>query len=143
MAIWLLWNGGWRWDPDAERRRPKPASAMRIRDKCSLGAGSSRAHVDRSGACEENARLFQVGFPSGQRDQTVNLTRKLRWFESSPHHHSAGSTSPVRGAQLVQRSGKAHPEGGYSSMVEPQPSKLMVRVRFPSPAPLDGFRDRR
>jgi hypothetical protein len=25
--------------------------------------------------------------------------------------------------------------GGYSSMVEPQPSKLMVRVRFPLPAP--------
>jgi hypothetical protein len=28
-----------------------------------------------------------VEFPSGQRDQTVNLTRKLRWFESSLHHH--------------------------------------------------------
>ena len=28
-----------------------------------------------------------VGFPSGQRDQTVNLTRKLRWFESTSHHH--------------------------------------------------------
>ena len=28
------------------------------------------------------------GFPSGQRDQTVNLTRKLRWFEStSPHQN--------------------------------------------------------
>ena len=25
--------------------------------------------------------------------------------------------------------------GGSSSTVEPQPSKLMVRVRFPSPAP--------
>ena len=25
--------------------------------------------------------------------------------------------------------------GGSSSMVEPQPSKLMTRVRFPSPAP--------
>ncbi len=25
--------------------------------------------------------------------------------------------------------------GGYSSTVEPQPSKLMVRVRFPLPAP--------
>jgi hypothetical protein len=25
--------------------------------------------------------------------------------------------------------------GGYGSMVEPQPSKLMVRVRFPLPAP--------
>ncbi|VVT29722.1 conserved hypothetical protein [Marinobacter salarius] len=27
------------------------------------------------------------GFPSGQRDQTVNLTRKLRRFESCPLHH--------------------------------------------------------
>ena len=26
------------------------------------------------------------GFPSGQRDQTVNLTRELRWFESTPLH---------------------------------------------------------
>ena len=32
-------------------------------------------------------RSFEVGFPSGQRDQTVNLTRKLRWFESTPLHH--------------------------------------------------------
>ncbi len=30
---------------------------------------------------------FEQGFPSGQRDQTVNLTRKLRWFESTPLHH--------------------------------------------------------
>ena len=30
--------------------------------------------------------LFGEGFPSGQRDQTVNLTRKLRRFESSPLH---------------------------------------------------------
>ncbi len=28
---------------------------------------------------------------------------------------------------------------GCSSMVEPQPSKLMVRVRFPSPAPMRGL----
>ena len=27
-----------------------------------------------------------VGFPSGQRGQTVNLLRKLQRFESSPHH---------------------------------------------------------
>jgi hypothetical protein len=27
------------------------------------------------------------GFQSGQMDQTVNLTRKLRWFESTPLHH--------------------------------------------------------
>ena len=30
-------------------------------------------------------RLLE-GFPSGQRDQTVNLTRKLRWFESTSLH---------------------------------------------------------
>jgi hypothetical protein len=29
-------------------------------------------------------------------------------------------------------------QGGYSSKVEPQPSKLMVRVRFPLPAPGAG-----
>ena len=29
---------------------------------------------------------FTQGFPSGQRDQTVTLTRKLRWFESTPLH---------------------------------------------------------
>ena len=42
---------------------------------------------------------------------------------------------PVRDAQPARRTGKAQPDGGYSSMVEPQPSKLMVRVRFPLPAP--------
>jgi hypothetical protein len=31
--------------------------------------------------------------------------------------------------------------GGYGSMVEPQPSKLMVRVRFPLPAPSRGRLD--
>lgn len=28
-----------------------------------------------------------VGFPSGQRGQTVNLLRELRRFESFSHHH--------------------------------------------------------
>src|SRR5690606_27892499 len=31
--------------------------------------------------------------------------------------------------------GAGQQEGGCSSMVEPQPSKLMMWVRFPSPAP--------
>jgi hypothetical protein len=31
--------------------------------------------------------------------------------------------------------GKALLIGGYSLVVEPQPSKLMMRVRFPLPAP--------
>ena len=59
------------------------------------------------------------GFPSGQRGQTVNLLRKLRRFESFSLHQ-------------IQDIDK----GGCSSMVEQKPSKLNVRVRFPSPAPI-------
>jgi hypothetical protein len=77
----------------------------------------------------ESARAFDPwkfmleGFPSGQRDQTVNLTRKLRWFKSTPLHQLI----VVRGVDFV---------GGYSSAVEPQPSKLDTRVRSPLPAPI-------
>ena len=42
--------------------------------------------VDIKGLHEENTALFLEGFPSGQRDQTVNLTRKLRWFKSTSLH---------------------------------------------------------
>ena len=34
-----------------------------------------------------------VGFPSGQRGQTVNLLRELRRFESFPHHHDSSRRS--------------------------------------------------
>ena len=72
------------------------------------------------------SRFLGEGFPSGQRDQTVNLTRKLRWFESTPLHH------------YFLLFVKVSFMGGCSSVVEPQPSKLMMRVRFPLPAPLKG-----
>ncbi len=66
------------------------------------------------------------GFPSGQREQTVNLPRKLRRFESFPLHQIVPSRCESGWEEWV---------GGHSSMVEPQPSKLMMRVRFPLPAP--------
>src|SRR5690606_18316703 len=44
----------------------------------------------------------------------------------SPTTRQNGQTT--EGAGFFQR-------GGYSSGVEPQPSKLMTRVRFPLPAP--------
>lgn len=87
-------------------------------------------------------------FPSGQREQTVNLPRKLRRFESFPLHQfnralifsALGNEKPVSGYQAtVSRAMGCHSKGkfgGRSSMVEPQPSKLMVRVRFPPPAPV-------
>jgi hypothetical protein len=98
---------------------------------------------------------FWEGFPSGQRDQTVNLTAqpsevrilpppppgKLETRDLEPHidfgvywerkdHGPMRHTAPdtlVFVCQFVA--------GGCSSMVEPQPSKLMMWVRFPSPAP--------
>ena len=60
------------------------------------------------------------GCPSGQRDQTVNLTAYA--FE--------GSNPSPSTIYVVRFAGR-----GCSSTVELQPSKLMVWVRFPSPAP--------
>ena len=66
----------------------------------------------------------------------------LRRFESYlPHHQTAprgqgsgceGQKSSVSEAFILA----AGPRCGCSSMVEQQPSKLMTRVRFPSPAPM-------
>jgi hypothetical protein len=43
----------------------------------------------------------------------------------------------VRGGVVFsQRTSKLCPRRGCSSMVEQKPSKLMTRVRFPSPAPI-------
>ena len=64
-----------------------------MRDLLRIARSDVDVAVDSLVCREENARLFEEGFPSGQRDQTVNLTRKLRWFESSPLHHSAGRDS--------------------------------------------------
>ena len=68
------------------------------------------------------AAYIAEGFPSGQRDQTVNLT-------APPSEVRILPPPPGRGP-----GGKR----GCGSMVEPQPSKLMMWVRFPSPAPSVG-----
>lgn len=57
-------------------------------------------------------KVLGEGFPSGQRDQTVNLT-----------------------AQPSQVRILLPPPCGCSSMVELRPSKPIAWVRFPSPAP--------
>ena len=60
---------------------------------------------------------------------------RLRWFESSLLHQRLKSA--VCESIVCARSRKAGGvPSGSSSMVEPQPSKLMTRVRFPSPAPV-------
>jgi hypothetical protein len=58
------------------------------------------------------------GFPSGQRGQTVNLM-----------------VSPSQVRILYPPLDKiVRVAGGCSLVVKPQPSKLKMRVRFPSPA---------
>ena len=79
------------------------------------------------------------GYSSGQRGQTVNLLAmpsEVRILPPPPFCPQSGTDKrlfePVRHFAV---------QGGCSSKVEPQPSKLMMWVRFPSPAPFFfGFR---
>src|SRR6266436_10006882 len=64
---------------------------------------------------------------------------RLRRFESYLPHHSEDSERTTQG-RIRQRTPSCIVRSlssgcGCSSMVEQQPSKLMTRVRFPSPAP--------
>ncbi len=43
------------------------------------------------------------GFPSGQREQTVNLPRKLRRFESFPLHQILPCSLSENGARVGRR----------------------------------------
>jgi hypothetical protein len=83
-----------------------------------------------------------VGFPSGQRDQTVNLTAKpskVRILLPPPLAACAMALEPllffVSKSDAVVGFAVLRTVRGYGSMVEPQPSKLKMRVRFPLPAP--------
>ncbi|SBT03293.1 hypothetical protein PROAA_1020015 [Candidatus Propionivibrio aalborgensis] len=74
------------------------------------------------------------GYPSGQRDQTVNLTAlpsKVRILLPPPR-------LPLLAVFVDCAAGKWL--RGCSSMVELKPSKLKTRVRFPSPAPYCGWK---
>ena len=83
------------------------------------------------------------GFPSGQRGRTVNPLAELSMVRIHLPRPICGSGSGVEhrlakarvaSSNLVFRSILC----GCSSMVEPQPSKLMTWVRFPLPAPFEN-----
>ena len=79
------------------------------------------------------------GYPSGQRGQTVNLLAHA-FGGSNPPPSTTSTVLGTDGGTFEDSVRRVWPcrfaRCGSSSMVEPQPSKLMVRVRFPSPAPL-------
>ena len=83
--------------------------------------------------------------PTGADCKSAGL--RLRWFEStSLHQLQSGPVTGLAAGRNIRRpyqpSAQVRQAGvvrrGSSSMVEPQPSKLIVRVRFPSPAPLNA-----
>ena len=104
-------------------------------------AGAKRslpAPIDTRPAAGHNLR-FPGGVPEwlkGADCKSVGL--RLRWFESNLLHQISASESrgPLRSA------GAGPNPGGCSSMAEQKPSKLMTRVRFPSPAPANFGRHR-
>jgi hypothetical protein len=70
---------------DALRARPRSLHVLATSFPKRLFQRENRLTTDRG--ISTMCRLSE-GFPSGQRDQTVNLTRELRWFESTPLHHN-------------------------------------------------------
>src|ERR1700733_6062783 len=92
--------------------------------------------IDRPGSGNQNTRLvFRGGVPkrpTGADCKSAGL--RLRRFESYPLHHEGVESKTADSVVRIEYSGVI--QGGCSSMVEPQPSKLMTWVRFPSPAPI-------
>ena len=97
-------------------------------------------------------KISTEGFPSGQREQTVNLPAmpsKVRILPPPPgptggHRRRGWSYAGAYGWPKTQHEVvvgrlRGDSERGCSSMVEQKPSKLTTRVRFPSPAPT-GYR---
>jgi hypothetical protein len=78
--------------------------------------------------------FFAEGYPSGQREQTVNLPA-YAFVGSNPTPSTRRGQDSKPAASMVGIEYFGVITGGCSSMVEPQPSKLMTWVRFPLPAP--------
>ena len=125
-----------------------------VRDRnwhCSERPGSDGELFDTPGLFRQNRKFRSEGFPSGQREQTVNLPAmpsKVRILPPPPDS-SGGMEGDRFGCTGAENSGPSAASGdgvsmgfaerGCSSMVEQKPSKLTTRVRFPSPAPT-GYR---
>ena len=142
-----------RWCSAAPRARDRARACGRalrafapdIQSHRSLFDGGARALAPRCSSYLQH--VHPAGYPSGQRGQTVNLMAMPSQVRilfppppSTPVTPSRPAVTPTRASRSAQSRGSARAVGalrtrGRSSVVERQPSKLNVWVRFPSPAP--------
>src|SRR6266702_3229753 len=76
--------------------------------------------------CKSAGSAFEGSNPSPSTSQKTGV-RRLEWSDEGLVHADQGFLNDVFRLLFLNR--------GCSSMVEQKPSKLMTRVRFPSPAP--------
>src|SRR5690606_5638847 len=121
----------------ADPRRPASSAALRARH----GAVAARVRsADRlsagSGAVEAHLLWVQEAEGSSPSSPTHRTRRAARPADPgpapSPRARCGAEPAPLR--QTVAPGPPRRPARGCSSMAEPQPSKLAVRVRFPAPA---------
>jgi hypothetical protein len=127
-----------------------PGAIQRAQRKRQVGCRSLKRSISRMGEPTLGRTSRNSGEipkrPTGADCKSAGS--RLRWFESTSLHQ----VRQVRDAQAARQRTRQHPgvvqhppaqypsrlfRRGSSSMVELQPSKLIVRVRFPSPAPLN------
>ena len=104
-------GSGW---PDSNRRPPAPKA----------GALTKLRHIPCCGA----------GYPA-ERSLPPGRVTGAAGAVPARHGSSVRETDPIRCRCLPGTPARRHRVRGRSSMAEPQPSKLVMRVRFPSPAP--------
>ena len=113
----------------AERLRSNPPAAIRFVDT-PMGRGQNSASLlggvperSKGSDCKSDGSAFVGSNPTPSTTSPMSS-----WARGSdPSGRFAIVVSTVRALR-----------GGYSSVAEPQPSKLMARVRFPLPAPTSG-----
>src|SRR5690606_36200633 len=134
-AVWLAWAHGRPYNPRRQKQQHcSPTSWYRGK------GGDEGAFVAFN--------PLTVGYPFVNRGARFggvpewlkgtdckSVGARLRWFESSPLHQIHASLKVLWHQRVGETSSEGTLIGGCSSVVEPQPSKLVARVRFPSPAP--------
>src|SRR6266566_5932053 len=109
-------------------------------DMCSELVGM--AGFEPAASCSQSRRANQAAphpaepyvayRPAGHGPVPCDRGRAARLFPAVVGSAPGPSSGYAVGAHLARRSGRQ--ARGRSSMAEPQPSKLVMRVRFPSPA---------